>query len=390
MLDALLDALGYVGSSLDKAGPRPLRGLLAGKPREALSFVPFSDRMGITDPTEVTTGRDLTNKWGVTDPSDQGWGAWATGVGTEAVLDPLALFGAAKAGVKGLSGLSRAMKPSVVNPVHHLAGLLGDSQAATRAATHLSPMESALWEHANRRGSLRTDYLSALKDEGTPVGRLKGLGDAAGVKVFPEPGVETTSFSRYQPARAIHEDTPFEDFLSQATNKNAIAHYDTARRMVVPNVLSQPELWFDNAKAAEHAALNYAKNWYSTPFSEHIPVHEIGHGLHQDKLVKLRLLKPNDWTDLRDILAGVDPHAYDWTQGTGLTDLVSGLSNYSRAEPTEFVAEAFAKLMTDLASGRTSTAAQSFNPRIWDLYHRRLFGPEVTPGLLEKLRGYLG
>jgi hypothetical protein len=158
MLDELLNALSYAGSSLDKLGPRPLRGLLGGKPHELASIIPFSDTAGLTSPADVVTGRDLTNKWGLTDPSDKGWGAWGAGVGTEALLDPLALAGAAKGGVKALGGLSRAMKPSTVNPVHHLAGLLGDAGAASRASRDLSPMEHALWAHDARRGALGLKY----------------------------------------------------------------------------------------------------------------------------------------------------------------------------------------------------------------------------------------
>jgi hypothetical protein len=158
MLDALLNALNYAGSSLDKLGPRPLRGLLGGKPHELASIIPFSDTAGLTNPADAVTGRDLTNKWGLTDPSDKGWGAWGAGVGTEALLDPLALFGAAKGGIKALGGLSRAMKPSTVNPVHHLAGLLGDAGAASRASRDLSPMEHALWAHDARRGALGLKY----------------------------------------------------------------------------------------------------------------------------------------------------------------------------------------------------------------------------------------
>lgn len=89
--DTLGDALGYVGSSIDKPG-RAVRGLLAGKPREGMAALPFSDSLGLTDYHDNTTGRDLTNKWGMTRPDDKGWGAWGAGVGTELALDPLNLI----------------------------------------------------------------------------------------------------------------------------------------------------------------------------------------------------------------------------------------------------------------------------------------------------------
>lgn len=151
MFQELMDALGYASSSLDKLGPRPLRGLMAGRPREALSILPFSDTLGITDPRDVRSGRDVLDYHGLTNPSDQGWGAWGAGLAADVALDPLLLAGGARLGLKGLS---KAMMPSTTNPVHHLAGLLGDAGAATRATTHLNPMESALYRRGRTKGAL--------------------------------------------------------------------------------------------------------------------------------------------------------------------------------------------------------------------------------------------
>src|SRR5262245_20329115 len=59
-----LGALGYVGSSLGKAfGGRAIRGILGGRPEEALSAIPFSDSLGITDPSEEVRGEDLLKQW---------------------------------------------------------------------------------------------------------------------------------------------------------------------------------------------------------------------------------------------------------------------------------------------------------------------------------------
>lgn len=67
------DTLGYIGDSLDKAtGSRALRGTLAGKPRELLSVVPFSDRLGLTDERDITSGRNLTDAAGITSAGDSG------------------------------------------------------------------------------------------------------------------------------------------------------------------------------------------------------------------------------------------------------------------------------------------------------------------------------
>ena len=117
LLESLGSGLGYVGDSLDKPG-RAVRGLLAGKAREGLAALPFSDSLGITDEHDKTTGRDLLDHYGITDKHDQSFGASALGFGAELATDPLSLlggYGAYKAaptvgkglvaGAKAVSGL---------------------------------------------------------------------------------------------------------------------------------------------------------------------------------------------------------------------------------------------------------------------------------------------
>jgi hypothetical protein len=100
-MSGILDALGYVGDSLDKLGGRPTRGLLGGHSRELASIIPFSDRLGITDPNDIVSGRDLTDKFGLTRKGDTGLASHALGFGAEALLDPTNLIGAGLFG-KGL------------------------------------------------------------------------------------------------------------------------------------------------------------------------------------------------------------------------------------------------------------------------------------------------
>jgi hypothetical protein len=90
-MSTLLDALGYLGDSLDKPG-RAVRGLLAGRPDEAAAIVPFSDSMGLTDPSRRTSGRDILAGLGL-DPGE-GLGGTIAGMGTEMALDPLTYLGA--------------------------------------------------------------------------------------------------------------------------------------------------------------------------------------------------------------------------------------------------------------------------------------------------------
>lgn len=92
MIDQLLSALGYAGSALDKPG-RAVRGLLAGKPDEALAALPFSDSLGLTDEGNRTSGKELLHALGL-DPGD-GLGGDLAGMGAEVATDPLMLLGGA-------------------------------------------------------------------------------------------------------------------------------------------------------------------------------------------------------------------------------------------------------------------------------------------------------
>ena len=82
-----LPPLAWLGETLDKPG-RAVRGLLAGQPGELLNLIPFSDTLGITDPANTVTGRDLLRKAGIAGKEDT-WGNWLGGLGLEIALDPL-------------------------------------------------------------------------------------------------------------------------------------------------------------------------------------------------------------------------------------------------------------------------------------------------------------
>lgn len=95
-MPGLGDALGYVAGSLDKPG-RAVRGILGGKPREALAAIPFSDTLGITDPRDRVSGRNLTDAIGLTRSGDNSFGSHALGFGAEMALDPMAVLPVGKA-----------------------------------------------------------------------------------------------------------------------------------------------------------------------------------------------------------------------------------------------------------------------------------------------------
>jgi hypothetical protein len=98
LLDALSSGLGYLGDVEEKFGGRALRGALAGKPRELLSPIPFSDTLGITDPTQRTSGAELAGRFGIGSPG--GWGRAGAGLGIDIATDPLSYIGGLGAGAK--------------------------------------------------------------------------------------------------------------------------------------------------------------------------------------------------------------------------------------------------------------------------------------------------
>lgn len=90
--DAFLSRIGSMGISglswlagiLNKPG-RAVRGVLGGEPSELLNLVPFSDAMGLTDPTREVTGADLIGQPDATFFSPEG----LAGFGVDVATDPL-------------------------------------------------------------------------------------------------------------------------------------------------------------------------------------------------------------------------------------------------------------------------------------------------------------
>jgi hypothetical protein len=102
--------LQYVLGTLDKPG-QAVRGLLAGKGASSLKhLIPFAESAGLTNESDHTTGRDLTDKIGLTSRGDKGWGSWGAGLAADIATDPLtyATFGAKHA----LTGTGKALQKS--------------------------------------------------------------------------------------------------------------------------------------------------------------------------------------------------------------------------------------------------------------------------------------
>jgi hypothetical protein len=183
--------LSYIGSTLNKPG-RAVRGLLAGKWSEGLAAIPFSDSLGITDPENEVRGRDLTNRLGLTDKRDKGWGAWGAGVAADIATDPLtylsfgakhALTGGGKAlsKVGALKGWSREAMFKGFDVTE--SGLQAAGHSAPEIA-HLidrgqriaSPAVESEWLRATGRALQPGDPMAGLARVGIPFGPGVTLG----------------------------------------------------------------------------------------------------------------------------------------------------------------------------------------------------------------------
>ncbi len=94
LLEKSVGGLGYVGKVLDKTfGARAVRGILGGHPEEALSILPLSDTLGLTDERNVVKGTDLLAKAGLITPGDTSWQNELAGFGVELLTDPSTYIG---------------------------------------------------------------------------------------------------------------------------------------------------------------------------------------------------------------------------------------------------------------------------------------------------------
>jgi hypothetical protein len=149
-MSGLLDALQYVGETLDKPGAA-LRGLLAGRPDQLLNLLPFSDTVGITDPSERVSGRGLLEQYGMLGANRSGLDIGdVAGFFAEEALDPVNWIPGGylvkhglrwSAGVDDLAALMRTTDGAVP------AAALGDDVAMNflmgAKGTSFSPLEVA-------------------------------------------------------------------------------------------------------------------------------------------------------------------------------------------------------------------------------------------------------
>ena len=205
--------LQYAAETLDKPG-RAMRGLLAGRPSELLNLVPFSDTLGLTDPQQSTSGRDLLEQYGVLDKNTPGLDFGdVVGFGAEILTDPLtytglgALTKAGKAGqaagktTKPLAAGIRAGERSLLDvglPFGEKMGLdripLGTGELSAKVAeTVAKPFEKLRWSKPGKETARLFDY-----DVG-------GAGSQLGQELHKPMVLDATAERAYQEAKPLLE-----------------------------------------------------------------------------------------------------------------------------------------------------------------------------------------
>ena len=143
--------LQWLGETLDKPG-RAARGLLAGRPGEIANLIPFSDTMGLTDPSQSVSGRDLLEQAGLAGPNQVGRldAGDVAGFGAEILLDPTTYltFGASAVGKAGKVAKAAGLSTKGAARYRTLGRALADSTpdvlkaAGEAAAKHGTTLEA--------------------------------------------------------------------------------------------------------------------------------------------------------------------------------------------------------------------------------------------------------
>jgi hypothetical protein len=182
--NAGLGGIAYLGSALEKPG-RAVRGILAGKPREALAAIPFSDALGITDYADRTSGRDLLRRYGMADKEDT-WGNFLGGLAAEIATDPLTFLtplAATKAGqVAAKAGVqSGSMYKQVGTTLREALDAIPDAARQAQAWTDVQHAAGGL---AQTKSLLDQPLRSVASFKIPFVGEATPLGAGAGGQKF--------------------------------------------------------------------------------------------------------------------------------------------------------------------------------------------------------------
>jgi hypothetical protein len=238
----LLSGLSYVGGALNKPG-RMIRGLLGGQPRELLNILPFSDAMGITDPTQEVRGADLL---GIDRAQQEQAGFFSpeglSGFATELFTDPLMYIGL---GGGALTKLGQTAKKANLLPRNiggaggRLEGLTGEAAEQLAKAAGLDVAQVAgqrLGGHLGVGAPFWGSPNAAAFDLG-PLGR----GLQAVASKLPGAGAISKGLdwanrelgARFIPER-MGQTTPIGISMAQEFSANLPHQLDAARQTMLP------------------------------------------------------------------------------------------------------------------------------------------------------------
>jgi hypothetical protein len=344
----LLEAIGQAGTSLDKiTGGRALRGTLAGKPRELLSVVPFSDALGLTDEHDATGGRDLTDAWGVTRKGDHSLSSNAIGFLADTALSPgnlLGGYGAYKAAptvAKGLAGAAKSLSGLDLIDSFRTAGsaLKGHDGGDLLGALKRFSDDEGGW--------LRIPSYDMVDvrppDTRSLFSQLMGLPPAAYLE--DTQSVEAVERSRQLVADAMRrkelETLPVfrAQAITDAFNQDAriamtaspksLAEYKHSDSWRDPIIQWNPRFhgWFDPVEMAH--VRDRSKGFWATDAPDGTALHELGHAFHHNHM----------GDELFQYLPEEVPTKY-------MKDIRNNVSEYATTNPKELIAEMFAGMAT--------------------------------------------
>lgn len=241
VLQSGIGGLQYIGETLDKPG-RAVRGLLGGKPSELANLIPFSDTMGLTDPSKSVSGRDLLEQGGLLDKNTPGldWGDVA-GFGAEVLTDPTSFITGAGKALTGAGKVAKAVGISTKGAAKYrtLAAHLAENphllDAATEAAGKLGTTLDAV----------KGDKLGGLFGLTTgPLG-LAGISKSSVPKIAQGPGAEAITGALGKASSYIGQTAPARGMkaLFDHTVKGQLsgAGQDLARAQTAATEAARPQ-----------------------------------------------------------------------------------------------------------------------------------------------------
>lgn len=361
----LMSLLQYVGETLDKPG-RAVRGLLAGRPEELANLIPFSDMMGLTDPAQSVSGRDLLETHGILDANEEGLDLGdVAGFGAEVLTDPFTFFSlgtsaaATKAG-KIAKKLNKFPKRSLINAKTGLmeAGKRAMRREAGGFEKHvLSGLDDVTRPLAEDLAEKAGTTLDALASE--PLSRGAKLG-------IPFTGIETTF------------DLPFGLSDRMAGGLDKLGH---ALRVSRPGVKAVEYFGRDTMGAPDlPSQLGVQRAYEAAEQAKGVADQEFFG--HRNTLFKHRLLNEANRDTLTNILEGTAPGLRQpMTTAESVAMHLPALDDLGRTEVTHAVDSLKAQLeRTRLGKEATGAESRGLLDSVTDYAPREVTDPDVFSG----------